>query len=125
MLGGRETGRTAAWSPTATTPGRRVKRKELNRSFLEWPLGFVAVPVTSELRLLRHAREWDDMPHVLHAGGVHDRALEAQAEAGMGDGAVAAEVAVPVVTPLVQAHLVHALVEDAQALLALGAADDL
>src|SRR5438552_12538251 len=49
----------------------------------------------SEVGLARGARERDHVADVLHAGRVLDRALEAQAEAGVGHGAVAPEVAVP------------------------------
>ena len=50
-------------------------------------------------------REGDHVADVGHAGGVDDRALEAEAEAGVGHGAVAAQVAVPPVGLLVEAHL--------------------
>jgi hypothetical protein len=73
----------------------------------------------------RRPRERDHVADVLDAGGVLDRALEAEAEAGVGHGAVAAQVAVPPVVLLGQAHLVHARVEHVEALLALAAADDL
>ena len=50
-----------------------------------------------ELGLARRARERDHVADVLHAGRVDDRALEAEAEAGVRHGAVAAQVAVPAV----------------------------
>src|SRR5689334_20931456 len=78
-----------------------------------------------EVGLLGGAREWDHVADVLDAGGVLDGALEAEAEAGVWDGAVAAEVAVPPVVLGIEAHLGDAAVEDVEALLALAAADDL
>lgn len=43
------------------------------------------------------ADEGDDVADVGHAGDEHEEALEAHAEAGVGDGAVFAEVGVPAV----------------------------
>ena len=48
-----------------------------------------------KLHVLRGSWEGDYVADVLHAGGELDGALEAQAEAGVGDGAVAAQVQVP------------------------------
>src|SRR5687768_10829172 len=55
--------------------------------------------------------EGNDIAHVLHPRCVHNRALKAQAEARVRDGAVSSQVAVPVVRLLVQLHLVHPAVE--------------
>src|SRR5690606_19574977 len=79
----------------------------------------------SVLRRARSARVGDGVADVGQAADVDDQALEAQAEARVRDGAVAAEVAVPAVVLAVEAELVHARVEHVQALLALRAADDL
>src|SRR6185295_6622105 len=79
----------------------------------------------SELGLARGARKWDDVADVLDAGRVLDRALEAEAEAGVRHGAVAAQIAIPPVVGGVQAHLGDPGVEPVEALLALAAADDL
>src|SRR6478736_1949268 len=79
---------------------------------------------SSKLGVFGDAREGDDVADVLHPRGVHNGPLKAQAEAGVGDGAVAAQVAIPVVGLLVQPHLVHAAVEDIEALFALRSADD-
>src|SRR5690606_8021228 len=80
--------------------------------------------VGCDLGLLRGAGEGEDVADVLHAGDEEDEAFEAEAEAGVGDGAVPAQVAVPPVVLLVQAHLVEAAVEDVEAFLALRAADE-
>jgi hypothetical protein len=53
----------------------------------------------------RRARKRDGVAHVGEAGDVGERALEAEAEAGMRHGAVAAQVAIPVVALLVDAAL--------------------
>ena len=50
---------------------------------------------TSKLRTARRARERDHVADVGHAGDELHGALQAQAEAGVGDGAVAAEVEIP------------------------------
>src|SRR5262245_50531233 len=59
-------------------------------------------PRSLEVALPRRPREWDHVADVLDAGRVDDRALEAEAEAGVGHGAVAAQVAVPVVVRRVE-----------------------
>jgi hypothetical protein len=51
--------------------------------------------VGSERRIPRRARVRDHVADVGHAGDVGHQALEAEAEAGVRHGAVAAEVAVP------------------------------
>src|SRR5712671_6503026 len=79
----------------------------------------------SEFRVARRSGEGDHVADIGHSGGVEDRTFKAQAEAGVGHGAVAAKVAVPGVGVLVEVHLVEAAVEDVEAILALGAADDL
>ena len=56
---------------------------------------------------------------------VHHHALEAQTEAGVTAGAVAAQVAVPPVILRVHAQLLDAALQNVQPLLALAAADDL
>src|SRR5579872_3066727 len=78
-----------------------------------------------ERRLSRSARERDDVTDVVHAGGVDDRALQAQAEAGVRDSAVTAQVAVPPVRLGIQLEVAEARVQHVQPLLALRAADDL
>src|SRR6266849_538235 len=76
-------------------------------------------------RVSRRSRKRDRVADVGEAGRVGDRALEAEAEAGVGDGAVATEIAVPGVVLLVDAALGHARIEHFEPLLALAAADDL
>ena len=66
----------------------------------------------SEFGVAGGAGEGDDVADVLHAGGELDGALEAEAEAGVGGGAVAAQVQVPPVGGVVQAGLGHAALED-------------
>ena len=51
-------------------------------------------------RRTRCPREWNYVAYVSHAGGVDEGALEAEAEAGVGDGAIFAQVAVPPVIVL-------------------------
>src|SRR5262245_51739741 len=70
-------------------------------------------------------RERDRVAHVREPGRVRDRALEAEPEAGVRHGAVAAQVAIPGEALLVDADLRHARVEAIEPLLALAAADDL
>src|SRR5467141_3837407 len=76
-------------------------------------------------RIPRRPRKRDSVAHVGEAGDVGERALEPQAEAGVGHGAVAAEIAVPGVVLPVDVALRHAGVEHIETLLALAAADDL
>src|SRR5687768_9952205 len=71
------------------------------------------------------ARKWDRVAHVGKPRGVGYGALEAEAEAGVRHGAVAAQIAIPTEAFLVDADLVHALVQAREALLPLAAADDL
>src|SRR5438552_9685038 len=75
-------------------------------------------------RVAGGAREGDCVAHVGEAGDVGEGALEAEAEAGVGDRAVAAQVAVPGVVLAVDAALGHAAVQYFEPLLALAAADD-
>mmetsp|Transcript_29576 Transcript_29576/g.84843 ORF Transcript_29576/g.84843 Transcript_29576/m.84843 type:complete len:703 (+) Transcript_29576:138-2246(+) len=75
--------------------------------------------------MARVARVGNDIPDVLNASDEHDEALEAQAKACVGDGAVASQVPVPPVVLDVEAHLRYPAVQHVQALLALGPADDL
>mgnify|MGYP001646557849 CR=1 FL=1 len=62
---------------------------------------------------------------VAHAREVHHHALEAEAEACVAAGAVAAQVAVPPVVGGIHAKLLDAALEHVETLLALAAADDL
>ena len=62
---------------------------------------------------------------VAHAREVHHHALEAEAEARVAAGAVAAQVAVPPVVGGIHAKLHDAALEHIETLLALAAADDL
>src|SRR3954470_20724686 len=84
-----------------------------------------AGPQGSELGVARRAGEGDHVADVGHAGGVEDRPLETEAEPGVGDGAVASQVAIPAVRLPEEAHLIEAGVEHVEPFLALGAADDL
>jgi len=70
------------------------------------------------------AGEGDDVADVFHAGGEEDEALEAEAEAGVGDGAVFAQLEVPPVVVSVEAVVFDFLFEDVEPLFALRAADD-
>jgi hypothetical protein len=83
------------------------------------------IEVASELRLLRRAREGDHVADVGHAGDVLDGPLEAQAEAGVGHRAVACAGRGTTSRSSGQAHLLDALIEHVEPLLALRAADDL
>src|SRR6266536_3943891 len=82
--------------------------------------GYASIP-----RVPRGAREGDGIAHVGEARRIGDRALEAEAEAGVRHRPVAPEVAVPGVVFLVDAALGHARIEHFETLLALAAADDL
>ena len=62
---------------------------------------------------------------VAHAREIHHHALEAEAEARVAAGAVAAQVAVPPVVGGIHAELLDAALEHVEPLLALAAADDL
>src|SRR6266581_7887432 len=84
------------------------------------PVLSVSIP-----RVARGSREGDRVAHVGEAGRIGDRALEAEAEAGVRYRAVAAQIAVPGVVLPVDAALGHAAVEHFEPLLALAAADDL
>lgn len=93
-----------------------------------WPCVCSSRPmrwVELEVRVADGAGVREDVADVVDAGEVHDEALEAQAEAGVVAGAVAAEVQVVLVLVLLHAELLDAALEDVEALLALGAADDL
>ena len=70
-------------------------------------------------------REGQDVTDVAHTCQVHDAALEAQAETGVADTAVAAKVEIELVTLFVEAEFVHALLEFFEVLFTLAAADDL
>lgn len=81
--------------------------------------------VELEVRVADGAGVREDVADVVDARKVHDEALEAQAEAGVVAGTVAAEVQVVLVLVLVHAEFLDAALENVEALLALGAADDL
>ena len=66
-----------------------------------------------------------DVADVAHAGQIHDQALEAQTVAGVLAGTVAAQVKVVLVLLGIHAQVLDAGLEQIQALLALGATDDL
>src|SRR5260370_42266206 len=68
------------------------------------------------------SREGDRVAHVGEAGDVGEGALEAEAEAGVRDRAVAAQIAVPGVVLLVDGALRHAALQHFEPLLALAAA---
>src|SRR5690606_30917496 len=59
------------------------------------PSGAGVAACSLELGRAGGARERNDVADVLHAGHVHEQALEAEAEAGVGDGAEASEIEVP------------------------------
>src|SRR5215471_14219918 len=71
----------------------------------------------SVARVARRSREWNCVAHVGEAGHVRDRALEAQAEAGVRHRAVAAQIAVPGIVLLVEFGLRHASFQHGEALL--------
>ena len=76
-------------------------------------------PAWSELGAARGTREGDDVADVLHAGGKLDGALEAEAKAGVGCGAMATQVKIPPVGGVIQPGLGHAGLQDVQAFFAL------
>src|SRR4051794_30074793 len=84
-----------------------------------WAIAFLVT------RVAGRAREGNDVADVREARDVSHRPLEAEAEARVRHGAVAAQVAIPGVGVRVEAGLRDAAVEHLEALLALGAADDL
>ena len=71
------------------------------------------------------AGEGDDVAHVLHAGGVHDRALETKAKAGVRDGAEASNVEIPPAGIESHAQILHAAFEQLETFFALTAPDEL
>src|SRR5215469_1138501 len=77
---------------------------------------------TSILRMPRSARERDRVAHVGKPGDVGERALEAEAEAGVRYRAVATQVAVPAVVLPVDSELRHPCIEHVEPLLALAEA---
>ena len=82
------------------------------------------MPSALELRIPRRAWEGNDVANVGHAGDEQQQALEAQSEAGVGAGAVAARVEVPPHVLHRDAQLPDARHELVVALLAHAAADD-
>jgi hypothetical protein len=69
--------------------------------------------------------ERDSVADVGEAGDAGEGALEAEAEAGVRDRVVTAQIAVPGVVLLVDAALSHGMVQYLEPFLALAAADDL
>src|SRR5205085_5225097 len=86
----------------------------------------VPPPASRYLKINRPRRAWErnGVADVRDPRLIHDDALEAEAEAGVRDGAVAAQVAIPAVRLRRQSHLHDAAVENLQSLFALAAADD-
>src|SRR5262245_14874484 len=80
---------------------------------------------SSKLRTAGGAGEGDHVADVAHAGDELDGAFEAQAKAGVGDGAEAAQIKIPPVVFGFQMLLGHSLGQYIEPLLALAAADDL
>ena len=78
-----------------------------------------------EVRVAHGARVRQDVADVVHAREVHDQALEAQAKASVLAAAITAQVKVVLVLLRVHAQLLDACLQHVQALLALGAANDL
>src|SRR5262245_9126076 len=76
-------------------------------------------------RVTRRSREGNRIAYVGQAGDVSDRALKAEAETSVRNGAVAAQVAVPGVMLLIDSALGHARIEHLGPLFPLAAADDL
>ena len=135
----------ARWTPNCVQRRKRCSRRSTGRAKREEHLGPVVAPngssghkcygrpfgdrrvnayAASKLRIPRRPRERNHIANIRHAGRIKNRALKAQAEAGVRHGAVAAQVAVPPVIFLVQLHLVEAIVEHVQPFLALRTADD-
>ena len=78
-----------------------------------------------EVGVAHGARVRQDVADVAHTGQIHDQALEAQTVAGVLAGTVAAQVKVVLVLLGIHAQVLDAGFEQIQALLALGAADNL
>src|SRR5262245_564017 len=78
-----------------------------------------------ELRVSRRPRAGDHVANVRHAGHELHGPLQAEPEAGMRHGAIAAQIEIPPVRLRVELLLAHPLFEHVQPLLALAAADDL
>ena len=72
---------------------------------------------------LRGAWEWEHVADVAHSCCVHDHALESESVACVFYAAVFTELAVPPVAVFVHSELVHAGVEDVEALFSLASAD--
>ena len=70
------------------------------------------------------SREGNDVANVLHAGYIHENALEPETEAGVGTAPPSANVEVPGKGLPGNAHGVHPHFEDVMSLLPLAAADD-
>src|SRR5260370_40407814 len=107
------------WGRSAT--GRFARSPPLDGAMR---FAYCALPASIP-RIPRRPRERDRVAHVGQPRDIGERALEPQAEARVGHGAVAAEIAVPGVVLLVDAALRHAGVQHIEPLLALAAADDL
>ena len=78
----------------------------------------------SRIHAVEHAREGDDLADVLGAANPGDGALQAHAEAGVGDAAVTAQVEIPLETFLGQFVFAQALHQQIVVVDALAAADD-
>src|SRR5688572_9234782 len=74
---------------------------------------------------VQESREWDCLPDMRQLADPGDGAFEADAEAGVRDGAVAADVQVPLEGFLRQAVVLDALFQEREVVDALTAADDL
>src|SRR5262245_42894531 len=79
----------------------------------------------SKFRAAWRPRKRDDIADGGHSGEEWDGAFQAEAEAGVGDGAEAAEIQIPPIVGGIEVLLGHALLEDVEAFFALAAADDL
>ena len=71
------------------------------------------------------SREGDDVADVFHAGDEEDEPLEAEAETGVGDGAIFAQLEIPPVVFRLESEFRNFFLEEIEPLFALDAADDL
>src|SRR4051794_20070209 len=85
----------------------------------------VAPPMPSELGVARGARKRDDVADVLHAGQVHQHALDTEAKPRVRSRAKLAKLEVPPVSGLGQLLGADLLEQNIVALFALTASDDL
>ena len=84
----------------------------------------MAPAASLELRISRRAWEWNRVPHVGKPGHVSNGPLETEAETGMRNRAIAAQIAIPTVRLAIQAMLAHSRVEHFEPLFPLTAAYD-